>query len=53
MKYQQNQLKPKNPNNNNNVIPIAINDDLPTNENTQPHIKKQIKYTTTKWKLKP
>ena len=27
------------PNNNDNVIPIAINGGLPTCENTQPHIK--------------
>ena len=54
MKYQRNQsntnktnlnlkLKKTNNNNNNitnnNVIPIAINGDLPTYENTQPHIK--------------
>ena len=41
-KYQQNQLKPKIPNNNNNnnnVIPIGINGDLLSRENMQPHIK--------------
>ena len=39
----QNQLKPKNPSNNNdNVIPITINDYLPTCENTQPYIKDKL-----------
>ena len=46
-KYQRNQrktnlnLKPKNPqnNDNNDVILSAMNGDLPTSENTQPHIK--------------
>ena len=31
--------KPNNNNYNNNVIPIAINGDIPTCENMQPHIK--------------